>query len=277
MESDPRLLTAIGPEAFGNRDASWFSRQKQKSLESIASGAMGLVGVLLLGWPALGMMLFLIISLWIGLLTDLARALLFPDALRASLDRRRSEEHLWAQVRTQRRGLPPPRETRPLPGGPGLQLGLAFWIALAFTGALIHETARVSGTDLIASALRRPDMLGAMGLLLLAQMVQAVIIVRRQGALEPALEGYTPILDVVMFVILMFFWMIISAIVVKLGEVTGNTDPGAAAVKLFVLVGYALLLWRGCAELRELKELKADSRWLRAKLEIDRSVADKRP
>lgn len=261
---DPHLLATIGPGALRNRDARWFSLQKQGSLESIASGVIGLVGVLVLGWPALGMMLFLIMSLWVGLLTDLARLLLYPDALRTSLQWQRSEEQLWALVRAVRRDLPPPREGRPLPGGPGLQLGFAFWIALAFTGALIHETSRVSEVHLLAEALKRPDMLGTMGLLLAAQLVLATGLVKRQGAKETSLVCYTPFFDVLMFVILMFFWMIISGITIKLGEVTGNIDPGSATVTVFVLVGYVLLPWRGYSELRELKEARADTLWLQS-------------
>ena len=274
---DPRLLATIGPVALRNRDARWFSLQKQESLESIASGVIGLVGVLLLGWPALGMMLFLIMSLWVGLLTDLVRLLRSPDALRASLQWQRTEEHLWALVRAVRCGLPPPREGKPLPGGPGLQLGFAFWFALAFTAALIHETSRVSEVHLLREIMKRPEMLGAMGVLLVAQLALATGLVKRQGAKDAPLVCYTPFFDVLMFLILMFFWMIISGITIKLGEVTGSFDPGSAAVTVFVLVGYALLSWRGCGELRELKEATADTLWLQSVLDGKDAIPGREP
>ncbi len=267
MHDDLQFLATDGPAALRGRDTQWFGIQRHENLEAIVSAVVGLVGVLVLGWPAAGMMLFLIAALWIGLLTDLARYVAFPDQLRAALRRLQSEERLWTRVRAHRQGLPEPRAAKPMPGGPGLQLAITFWVAVAFTGALIHEIRAISGADLLLEAARRPDMLAAMGLLLLVQLVQAGLVLRRQAAGAPGMVSYTPFLDVLMFVILILFWLIISGIVIKLGSVVDGIEPGTAAVTIFVIVGYGLILWRGVGELRELREARADTEWLRGMLE----------
>jgi hypothetical protein len=267
MHDDLQFLASEGSAALRGRDKHWFGIQRHESLEAIVSAVVGLFGVLVLDWPAAGMMLFLVAALWVGLLTDLARYAMFPARLRSALHHLEKEERLWTLVRARRQGLPDPRAARPLPGGPGLQLLFAFWVAVAFTGALVHEIHAMSGSDLLLEAARRPDMLAAMGLLLLTQLVQAVLVLRGKGDGAHGIVSFTPFFDVLMFVILLFFWMIISGIVIKLGTVVHGIAPGTAAVTVFVLVGYGLMLWRGVIELRELREARADMDWLREMLE----------
>lgn len=263
MTAYPELLATRGPAALESRDARWLGLQRRQGQEMVASALLGLSGILVLGWPGVGMLIFLLLSLWLGLLTDFARMVLDAESLRRSLAREAADERLWALVRALRSERPEPPEPKALPAGPGLQLGIAIWIAVSITGALVYEVRRVSEIDLVAEALSRPDMLVAIGILSIVQLAQAVAVVRHQGAEASVPVSYTPVFDVVMFMILMFFWMVISGIVVELGELAGDQDPGRATVTVFVVVSYGLLLWRGVGELQALKAAEADMSWLR--------------
>ncbi|MCW5605160.1 MAG: hypothetical protein KIT18_11515 [Burkholderiales bacterium] len=87
------------------------------------------------------------------------------------------------------------------------------------------------------------------------------------GPERAALACFNPVFDVVMFCVLLFFWTVISAVVLKWGEISAAFDDAqAAAVMVFVLASYAIMLWRGLGELRDLRAARIDAGWLREKL-----------
>lgn len=245
-------------------DASALRRARRSQLEKIADGVVAVSGILLLDWSPYPMLLFLIASLWLGLLETLAEWLLDRERLARIVSERREVEEARTILRRERDGQPTHEPRRPLPTGFGAQLAIAIGLSAAFTISLLVQLRGEAGIAVGQLLIDRPDMLLMMGGLLALRLQGLVRRVRRPHDRAPWLRTVTPVLDMILFVMLIFFWTVIAGIALKIEEIVGGDRQYIAAV-VFVCAGYGLMAWRAVHELRDLRQLPLDLAWLAAR------------
>lgn len=238
-------------------DASAHRRVRNQKLEVVADAVVALLGVLLLHWSPYPLMLFLLASLWLGLLEWSLTWWLARDRLLALLQDAQDVEELQRHVRHERDGERQREASHPLPAGPGVQLAIAVFLAAAFTGSLLYQLAADADLHLGLLLLEQPDLLLLMGGLLALRLYQLQQRLRRPPERAPWIDLANPILDMLLFVVLVFCWTVISAIALKIREIVGG-DRQLITATVFVCTGYGLVIWRAVGELRALRRLTLD-------------------
>ena len=207
------------------------------------------LGGLLWGWPAAPMALFVVLGLLSHLIDSAITLLIYGrggrgrvSLLQEALDRRREEEE---QEREEREG-PSTADNRPIPPrlSPPWQWAAAAWVTLSLVGAVLYQMEDSAGVALLEVAREEPAMIAVM-------------------AAAAAAAGFAPLLEAILGMVLMLFWLAGSTIVVNLARIVPAIDPEQAVLLAFVIAASLIELWRGTMELRT----EAEARALRRRLQ----------
>lgn len=247
----------------GELDDSVRRRVRNRQFEAIADAVIALVGVLLLHWSPFSLMLFLIAGLWLGLLERWLEWLFARDRLLAVMQEAQDLEELQRLIQRERDGIRHRKTWHPLPRSAGTQLAIAVFFAAAFTGSLLYQLATDTDLQLGLLLLERPDLLLVMGGLLALRLYSLQQRLRRPPERAAWVDIANPILDMLLFVILIFFWTVIGAFALKIEETVGGDRPLITAT-VFVCAGYLLVIWRAVGELKALRQLAIDLAWAAA-------------
>lgn len=273
VEIDAGVLQRIeraAPGVLRSRAAGWQLRVRTQALEHVGVGVLSLGGVFMLGWPASSMVVFLILSLWLGLLFDALRLVLAPALVREALEDEAREGWFWPALEALRQGRSHYRcvhgDTLP----PLLQWLLGVALALWGSGTVAWELSRADGAGWVREVLANPDMLALMGLSLLAQLVAGGLALLRElrgAAAGGAAVHFQPLAEALTWFVLLLLWYGAMPIVVLAGEVFLQRSLAGEGVLVFVACGYALLVARGVAEWRWMRREQLALAWLRARLQ----------
>jgi len=124
-----------------------------------------------------------------------------------------------------------------------------------------------TGIALLEHAIDHPDMLLGMGVMLLAQLAMTAVETRRALNEDPIAGElrFEPMLEAILYFIILFLWMVIGGIVLKLGALDGSATDEALVATL-VVIGNAVLVWRGVGEIRDAHHRRQAAEWLRMAL-----------
>jgi hypothetical protein len=278
------MNTDIGLGDYPQRARRWLAaldeetlrRNQSKAWQAIADAAIALTGLVFLGWSPFPMLLFMVFSLWLGLFEMLGewvvdRARLerrLAEAQEVEEARRIARELRDGQSRTQGQSLSLPSVLDRV----GMQLAVTFYFVGAYTASLIYQLADTVGLSLWAQLVERPDMMLLMGGMIVLRVFGAARRLRAPPSDSDWLGTATPLLEVILFPMLVGFWMILSAVAVQLTEIHGG-DPQYVSAAVFVSLGYALIVFRAVVNVRDLPVMKSDLEWLAAKA----SAPDRQP
>ena len=236
--------------AVARRDDAFFAAQRALWLDWVATGAVGLIGMLLLGWSATTSALLLLASYWLGWFVDLVQWRARSAALDATQARESDDARIWqiaAVLRGTRRRLPDAR------GQPGLGLSIAVDLVAGLAAtALLVRGFEAAGAE-IATVLRSPALLLAVGLLVVGGTLPLLFARLRRSrdgtvALPPFRLGQRGI----GLLVLVFALMAAGG---------GSLAPAvllACAFGLFALVGTLELVFG-------VRALRRETEWLRQK------------
>src|SRR5687767_13428356 len=154
--ADHTLFLRDVDAAVARRDDAYFAARRALWFDWVATGTIGLIGMLVLGWSATTSALLLLASFWLGWLVDVVQWRVRGAALHAAQSRESDDERIWqiaALLRGKRRRLPDAR------GQPGLGLSIVVdLVAGLAASALLERGFEAAGVEL-ASALRSPSLL----------------------------------------------------------------------------------------------------------------------
>lgn len=150
---DRKLFVRLHVEATTHRDARYFASQRARWGEWCTQGAVGLFGLLVLGWSGDTAALLLFAAFWLNWLTDMAQWALHRRELAQAALHEDERAHYWQLVAFLRGRW---RETPQYARGPALVAGLVidvFWGAVATVlFAFGLRAAQVDAARLLASA-----------------------------------------------------------------------------------------------------------------------------
>jgi hypothetical protein len=92
------------PAALGRRGGKAMAQSIAGSMELVLMGAVPIVGMLRYGWSATQQLVFLVVSLWVGILCDFARLAFVREAVKAYADEHYDDWHAWVVVEALRAG-----------------------------------------------------------------------------------------------------------------------------------------------------------------------------
>jgi hypothetical protein len=140
------------PAALARRSGAAIGQSLMGSLELVIIGAAPIVGMLWYGWSATQQLVFLVASLWVGILCDFARLAFVRQAVKAYANEHYDDWHVWVVVEALRSG----RNTAPRShihakhqAGAGVFVDLAaggFSTALISAALFANSEARVFAT-----------------------------------------------------------------------------------------------------------------------------------
>jgi hypothetical protein len=242
------------PNALARRSGGAIGQSLLGSLELAVMGAVPIVGLLWYGWSATQQLVFLVVSLWVGILCDFARLALVRQAVKAYADEHYDDWHVWVVVEALRSG----RNTAPRShiqakhqAGDGVLVDLA---AGGFSTALIAAALFVSSEDRVfVTTFDRPFVisLAAMAAYQAINAAWEIVRVRRAGMKAGGVSAAPGARGVALF-LLMFVTM-------TLGDPDGAGGVAAQRVMLAVngviaavgVLNAAAWLWLG-----------SETRWL---------------
>ena len=234
------------------------------TFQVMLEAVVGIGGVTLLGWSPAPIMLFMLLALWSGLLEVVILIAIRRLTMERNETANRELDEVRARVRQLRDGERTDGEMERA-ATPRLSLAsqvflAAFFIA-AFTGSLVYQLATEADSHLFAMLAGQPEMIATMGALLLLRVFSGL---RTVGAgAYPSLASYqvSPILDALLFIVLLFAWQVSSAVASEVVLIVGG-ESKEIRILVFVLLGYALALWRSIITYRDLGELRKDLLWI---------------
>jgi len=262
------FLRQEGPAVLARYDEAWFRARRRHGLEHFVCGVVPLVGLLLCGWPAQPMAVFMLFALLAGLAADAVKLAVAPDLVHRACAGQAHDAELWGIADALRAGQ---AEMHATDQQPPLsltgQLGMAAFFAVSLCGSVIWSVREHTGIALLERALDRPDMLLGMGVMLLAQLAMTAVDTRRALHEEPIAGElrFEPMLEAILYFIILFLWMVIGGIVLKLGALDGSASDEALVATL-VVIGNAVLVWRGIGEIRDAHNRLQAAEWLRMAL-----------
>jgi hypothetical protein len=147
--------------ALARRSGTAMTQSVMGSLELVIIGATPIIGMLWYGWSATQQLVFLVVSLWVGILCDFARLAFVRHAVKAYANEHYDDWHVWVVVEALRAG----RTTAPRShvqakhqAGDGVLVDLA---AGGFSTALIVAALFVNSKDrALATTFDRPFVIG---------------------------------------------------------------------------------------------------------------------
>jgi hypothetical protein len=263
--ADARHLLALeGPDFLERHDDAWFRRARLRTMERSGVATLSLVGLFWLDWPVEPLAVFVVLGILGGLVADWLKYLFAPVATRDRLWFDLLDQELWRLIDDLRAGRALVRQpANPMFAEPRWQLLVATWLQACLVVSLLYELRTVSSVDLVGLALGSPDMLLAM---LGALAVEAVLgaFSLRGLVRDPRPErtlAFAPIVDSILAAMVLFFWMLGSALVASAGGTLLGRDPGGSVVAVLVVAASALQVARGVAEWRWLTRARDAHRW----------------
>lgn len=189
-EADSAFFARHAPAALARRDAAYFRRQRLSWGDRVATGVVGLLGLYVLGWPALTTALVLVAGFWFVWLGDFLFWLARRDAIAVASGVAADDEYVWALLRV----LRGERRDAAGMGRAGPPFGVSIVVDLvagAAATALLARGVFASGAEL-AGVLRSGAFVGG-AMVMFATGFPPLLVARLRaasGAVEPPLFRY---------------------------------------------------------------------------------------
>jgi hypothetical protein len=242
------------PAALGRRSGGAMGQSVMGSLELVIIGATPIVGMLWYGWSATQQLVYLVVSLWIGIMCDFARLAFVRQAVKAHADEHYDDWHVWVVVEALRSG----RNTAPRShvqakhqASDGVLVDLA---AGGFSTALIAAALFVNSEDrAFVTTFDRPFVfsLAAMAAYQAINAAWEIVRVRRAGMKAGGVSAAPGARGVALF-LLMFITM-------TLGDPDG---AGGLAARKVMLAVNAVIVALGILNAAAWLWLGSETRWL---------------
>jgi hypothetical protein len=246
-------------------DENTLATARSRQWLAIADAVIALAGLALFGWSPFPMLLFMIVSLWLGLFEMLGEWLVGRTRLERRVVEAQDVEEARAltrelrdgESREQGQGLKPPSALDRV----GVQVAVSFYFVGAYTASLLYQLYDTVGLSPVAQLAERPDMVVLLGGMIVLRVFGVAKRLRTPPGNADWLGTHTPLLDVILFPMLVGFWMILSAVGVQVAGIHGG-DPQYVSAAVFVCLGYALIVFRAAVDIRDLPRLTRDLEWL---------------
>jgi hypothetical protein len=242
------------PAALARRSGGAIAQSVMGSLELVIIGATPIVGMLWYDWSATQQLVFLVASLWVGILCDFARLAFVRHAVKAHADEHYDDWHVWVVVEALRSG----RNTAPRSHiqakhapGDGVFVDLA---AGGFSTVLIAAALFVNSDDrAFVTTFDRPFVisLGAMAAYQAINAAWEIARVRRAGMKAGGVSAAPGARGVALF-LLMFVTM-------TLGDPDG---AGGIAAQRVMLAVNGVIVAVGILNAAAWLWLASETRWL---------------
>ncbi|MFN3985415.1 MAG: hypothetical protein ACK4KV_07990 [Rhodocyclaceae bacterium] len=255
--------------ALERRGPLWQRTRLRQGFEHLVAGGLSLLGLFVFGWPAEPVLMFVVASVWAGLLFDAARLVSAPKAVHEHAHYQEIDDRFWRGVAAWRSGAKDfriPDEQHNM--SPALQVLVALLGALFMSAYLSIELHRLTGQDLVQRLLTRPDGLLVLMLTLVVQYGLAFRAFRGQprSAVEVSAMSFMPVAEAVVFLVMFFIWMIASALYMDFATLFGLTPSADLVPVIFASCVAIVLLLRGLGEIREVLDQRRTEAWLRGQL-----------
>lgn len=242
---------AHAPHALARRDGAFLSARRAMWIEWVATGAIGLAGLVVFGWSAADAAWLLLATFWLTWLVDLAQWGLRRDGLAISTAHATDDLYFWQLVAV-RRGRQRRAPTRS--GHPSPSLGVIVdAVAGGAASVLLVQGLARSGVELSAS-------LGATALWIGAVIAAvAGFVGSLRARLSRRADGSTPLPVFAVGQRGIGLLVLVFALMAGGGGSLAATALVGCAYGFFVVMGLVELVWG-------MPALRAEADWVRAGL-----------
>jgi hypothetical protein len=243
------------PAALARRGGGHALEALAGSLELIAMGAVPIAGMMWFGWSAVQLLVFLVISMWVGIACDFARLALAGRGVRQFAQAHFDDWHVWVVVTSLRSGkheAPRSHVQAKYQPGDGVFVDLA---AGGFSTALMAGAIGYSHHKFGGEAIFDQSFVFSLGCMAAYQGLAATweIVRHRRGGPDVGPVAATPGVRGAGLFLLMFVSM-------TYGDPDG---PGGLAVQRVMLAVNAVIVAVGVLNALAVVWLQRETKWLR--------------